>query len=342
MPRSATGIWSADMKRRQTPRIAVLGGGTGLSSMLRGLKIYSDNITAIVTVTDDGGGSGILRREMNMPPPGDIRNCIQALANAEPAMQAMLNYRFHEGSLAGQSLGNLLLAALYDMSPSFDKAVTALSQVLAITGTVLPVTNEFLSLLAHFDDGKTVRGETKITDYKRRTDAGIRRVCLEPALPPALPAVLDAIAGADMIVLGPGSLYTSVIPNLLTDGVADTIRASAAVKVYVMNIMTQDGETEGYTAADHVQALLSHGGTELFRYALINDRAIPAGLAEVYARENAVPVAVNDRELLAMGVEPVFAPVASWEGGLIRHDPKALAQALMKLYYESAATRKAD
>ncbi len=330
------------MKKRNTPRIAVLGGGTGLSSMLRGLKIYSDNITAIVTVTDDGGGSGILRREMNMPPPGDIRNCIQALANAEPAMQAMMNYRFREGSLSGQSLGNLLLAALYDMSASFDRAVAALSQVLAITGQVLPVTNDALSLLAHFDDGTVIRGETRITDYKRRTDAAIRRVTLEPSSPPALPAVLDAIADADMIILGPGSLYTSVIPHLLMGGVADAIRASAAVKVYVMNVMTQDGETEGYTAGDHVRALLAHGGPELFRYALINDRAIPEGLSEVYARENAVPVEADGRELLAMGVEPVYAPVASWEGGLIRHDPAALAQALMKLYYESAATRKAE
>ena len=330
------------MKPRQTPHIAVLGGGTGLSSMLRGLKIYSDNITAIVTVTDDGGGSGILRREMNMPPPGDIRNCIQALANAEPAMQAMMNYRFREGTLSGQSLGNLLLAALYDMTPGFDSAVAALSQVLAITGRVLPVTNEGVSLLAHFDDGGVIRGETQITSYKRLTDAVIKRVALEPERPPALPAVLDAIAGAEMIVLGPGSLYTSVIPPLLTDGVADAIRASDAVKVYVMNIMTQEGETENYTAADHAEALLTHGGEGLFRYVLANVEEVPQRLAEFYKRQNACPVLLDEERLAAMGLETETAPVASWEGGLARHDPAALAQALMKLYYERRETKKAD
>lgn len=330
------------MKRRHSPRIAAIGGGTGLSSMLRGLKSQSDNITAIVTVTDDGGGSGILRRELKMPPPGDIRNCIQALANAEPAMQAMMNYRFHEGSLAGQSLGNLLLAALNDMSPTFDAAVTALSQVLAITGRVLPVTNEDLVLEAMFSDGALIRGETTITDYKRGTDALIERVMLDPARPPALPEVLDAIAQADMIVLGPGSLYTSVIPNLLTVGVSEAIQASKAVKVYVMNVMTQDGETEGYTAADHIRALFKHGGDGLFRYTLINDMPISASLAEAYRRENAVPVTADADEIRALGVEPVFAPVASRTGSLARHDPPALAQALMALYYERAATRKAE
>lgn len=330
------------MRVRQTPRIAVLGGGTGLSSMLRGLKIYSDNITAIVTVTDDGGGSGILRRELNMPPPGDIRNCIQALANAEPAMQAMMNYRFREGTLTGQSLGNLLLAALYDMTDSFDSAVAALSQVLAITGRVLPVTNEEVSLRAYFDDGGVIQGETQITSYKRLTDAVIQRVALHPARPAALPAVLDAIAGAEMIVLGPGSLYTSVIPPLLTEGVADAIRVSNAVKVYVMNIMTQDGETENYTAADHAQALLTHGGTGLFQYVLANGEAVPQCLVEVYKRQNARPVRLDEERLAAMGLETETAPVASWEGGLARHDPAALAQALMKLYYERRETKKAE
>lgn len=330
------------MKRtKHSPRIVAVGGGTGQSTMLRGLKAFSDNITAIVTVTDDGGGSGVLRRELNMPPPGDIRNCIQALANAEPAMQELLNYRFREGSLSGQSLGNLLLAALYDMSPTFDGAVAALSQVLAITGQVLPVTNEDLVLEALFSDGALVRGETTITGYKKSTEAVIERVGLDPAGPAALPAVLEAIAGADMIVMGPGSLYTSVIPNLLVEGVSDAIRASGAIKVYVMNVMTQDGETEGYTAAHHARAMLRHGGEELFRYVLLNDRPIPEDLAEIYRRENAVPIVTDGAELRAMGLEPVFAPVAGWNGGLVRHDPPALARALLDLYYEKAATRTA-
>ena len=328
------------MKKLRT-RIAVLGGGTGLSTMLRGLKAHTENITAIVTVTDDGGGSGVLRRELHMPPPGDIRNCIQALASTESAMQDMINYRFREGTLAGQSLGNLILAALYDTSPSFDEAVQKLSQVLAITGRVLPVTNGNITLSARFSDGAVVRGETSITDYKRDTSAVIERISVEPASPPALPAVLDAIAEADMIVLGPGSLYTSVIPNLLTEGVADAICASAAVKVYVMNVMTQDGETEGYTAAHHIRALLRHGGEGLFRYVLLNDRPVPDGIAAKYRAENAAPILTDGAELRAMGLTPVFAPVVSWENGLIRHDPAALAEALVTLYNEKAATRTA-
>jgi len=325
-----------------SPHIAVLGGGTGQSTMLRGLKRRAENITAIVTVTDDGGGSGVLRRELRMPPPGDIRNCIQALANAEPAMQDMLNYRFHEGTLAGQSLGNLFLAALYDMSPTFDQAVSVMSQVLAITGKVLPVTNENLVLEARFSDGALICGETAITDYKRITDAVIDRVMLNPSHPPALPSVMEAIRDADMIVLGPGSLYTSVIPNLLTEGVADAICASQALKVYVMNVMTQDGETEGYTAAHHVRALRRHGGADLFHYVLLNDRPIPEDLAARYKRENADPVISDGAELRAMGLTPVFAPVASWNNGLVRHDPLALADALMDLYYQYAHTRTVE
>lgn len=329
-------------KYNHQPHIAVLGGGTGLSSMLRGLKKRTPHISSIVTVTDDGGGSGILRRELGMPPPGDIRNCIMALANREPLMQEVFNYRFQEGSLAGQSLGNLVLAALNDLSPSFDQAVNAMSQVLAITGQVLPVTNEDIVLQAEFTDGAIIRGETHITNYKQTTDAIIHRVTLDPPAPPALPAVLDAIRKADMIVLGPGSLYTSVIPNLLTSGVTDAIRDCQGVKVYVMNVMTQDGETEDYTAADHVKALLDHGGEGLFRFVLANDRPIPPEALNPYRRQNAVPVSVDDEALRALGVEPVYRPVAEWKDGLIRHDPIALADELMTLYYEQAATRTAD
>ncbi len=330
------------MTRYSQPRITVLGGGTGLSSMLRGLKTRTPHIAAIVTVTDDGGGSGVLRRELGMLPPGDIRNCILALASREPLMQEVLNYRFHEGSLAGQSLGNLFLAALNDMTGSFDQAVSLMGQVLSITGEVLPVTNEDIVLQADFSDGSVIRGETRITDYKKHTDAIIRRISLDPPAPPALSAVLEAIRESDMIVLGPGSLYTSVIPNLLTHGVADAIREFRGVKVYVMNIMTQDGETENYSAADHVRALLDHGGEGLFQYVLANNRPIPEDILESYRRENAAPVPVEEDALRALGVEPIYVPVAQWKDGLIRHDPIALADSLMKLYYANAATRTAD
>ena len=325
------------MSTGASPRIAVLGGGTGQSTMLRGLKEKTDNITAIVTVTDDGGGSGVLRRELRMPPPGDIRNCIVALANAEPIMREIMNYRFHDGSLSGQSMGNLFLAAMYELAPTFDAAVAYMSQVLAITGQVLPVTNENLTLAARFSDGAVIRGQTRITDYKLHAGATIEHISLEPFAPPALPSVLDAIERADMIVLGPGSLYTSVIPNLLTVGVSEAIRRSNAVKVYVMNVMTQPGETDGFTASDHIRALLSHGGEGLFRYTLINDLPVPADMAAVYARENAVPVPTDEAAIRALGVVPVYRPVASWKGGLVRHDPPALADALMELYDKAAA-----
>jgi uncharacterized cofD-like protein len=328
--------------KQQSPNVVVLGGGTGLSSMLRGLKKHVQHITAIVTVTDDGGGSGILRRELGMLPPGDIRNCIQALANAEPAMQDLLGYRFREGSLAGQSLGNLLLAALNDMCPTFDQAVETLSQVLAITGRVLPVTNENILLQARFTDGALVRGETCITDYKKKHPALIDRVSLEPAHVQALPQALEAIGRADMIVLGPGSLYTSIIPNLLIEGVAPAICQSQAVKVYVMNVMTQDGETECYTATDHVKALLRHGGQGLFHYVLANDMDIPELSLGAYRQENAVPVPVDTDELAALGLETYLASMASWSDGFVRHDSTALARALMSLYYANAATRKVE
>lgn len=330
------------MKQYRTePRITVLGGGTGLSTMLRGLKTHTPHISAIVTVTDDGGSSGMLRRELGMLPPGDIRNCILALASREPLMQEVFNYRFREGSLSGQSLGNLVLAALNDMTGSFDRAVSLMGQVLAITGEVLPVTNENLTLQADFTDGAVIRGETRITDYKKHSEAVIHRVCLDPPDPPALPQALEAIREADMIILGPGSLYTSVIPNLLTRGVSDAVRDCRGVKVYVMNVMTQDGETENYTATDHVRALLDHGGRDLFQYVLVNNRPIPPELLQAYRRENAAPVPVQPDALRALGTEPVFAPVAEWRNGLIRHDPAALSTALMKLYFSNAATRTA-
>ena len=202
--------------RLYDPRIAVIGGGTGLSTMLRGLKKLSRNITAIVTVADDGGGSGMLRADLGMPPPGDVRNCIQALANTEPIMEKLLAYRFTEGSLKGQSFGNLFLAALNGMSDTFDEAVRRMSDVLAITGRVLPVTNENVYLAAEFDDGSEAVGESHIAEFKKGTDKRIRRVRLIPERPRALPQALEAIEDADMIVLGPGSLYTSIMPNLVT------------------------------------------------------------------------------------------------------------------------------
>ena len=320
-------------------KIAAIGGGTGLSTMLRGLKHISSSITAVVTVMDNGGGSGVLRQELGMLPPGDIRNCLQALANTEPTMEALLAYRFQDGALRGQSFGNLFLAALNGMCATFDEAVARMSEVLAITGRVLPVTNENVQLLADFDDGVTVTGESEIAEYKKNLTRRIRRVYLSPEHPAALPACIDAIREADLIVLGPGSLYTSVIPNLLVTGIREAIHASDAVKVYVMNLMTQLGETAGYTAVDHVRALFDHGGSGLFDYALVNNLPIPPEAQAEYLREGAVPIAVDEASLAALGVSVRYAPVALWKKALVRHDPDALAGALRDLYREASPTR---
>lgn len=321
------------------PRIVAIGGGNGLSTMLRGLKTYTRNLTAIVTVADDGGGSGMLRQDLGMLPPGDIRNCMQALANVEPVMEQLLAYRFTEGSLAGQSFGNLLLAALNGISDSFDQAVARMSQVLAITGRVLPVTNADVQLEAIFENGSRVVGESKIFQFKKEQDCRIRQVRLLPEHPPALPEALRAIGEADLILLGPGSLYTSVIPNLLVDGIVEAVCASSALKLYICNIMTQDGETEGMTASDHVAALLRHGAPGLVDICLANSATVRPGLVERYRAEDAAPIVVDRAAVEALGVELVERPLASETSDYARHSYTRLAQAILELYRERAETK---
>ena len=314
------------------PKICAIGGGHGLSNMLRGLKNYTDQLSAIVTVADDGGGSGMLRQDLGMPPPGDIRNCLEALANTEPLMSELMHYRFTDGSLAGQSFGNLFLAALNGISPSFDAAVRRMSEVLAITGRVLPVTTADVQLEAEFENGSSVIGESKIFYCKKKEDCRITRVRLLPDHPQALPEAVAAIEDADMIVLGPGSLYTSIIPNLLVDGIVDAIRRSRALKVYVCNVMTQEGETEGYTAGDHIAALFQHSAPDLFEVCLVNSSPIPASVAARYAQEGAEPMRCDTERCEAMGVEVVCRPVAVVENGYVRHHSDALARELILLH----------
>lgn len=316
------------------PKVAVIGGGHGLSNMLRGLKQYTENISAIVTVADDGGGSGMLRHDLGMLPPGDIRNCLEALANTEPLMSELINYRFTEGTLAGQSFGNLFLAALNGISPSFDAAVRRMSEVLAITGRVLPVTTADVRLEAEFENGASVIGESKIFYCKKKEDCRIRRVRLLPEWPKALPEALAAIREADMIVLGPGSLYTSIIPNLLVDGITEAILASKALKVYVCNVMTQEGETEGYTVSDHIAALFHHSAQGLFDLCLANSSPISKDVAARYAEEGAEPLLADVALCRALGVEVVSRPVATVENGYVRHQPDALARELILLHAE--------
>lgn len=314
-------------------RVVAIGGGSGLSTMLRGLKQYTKNITAIVTVADDGGGSGVLRRDMGMLPPGDVRHCMEALANTEPLMQQMIHYRFREGTLAGQCLGNLLLAALNDICSGFDKAVAGLSEVLAITGRVLPVTNADVQLEAEFENGARVVGESKIFYCKKEQDCRIRQVRLLPERPKALPAAVEAIAQADVIVFSCGSLYTSIIPNLLVDGITEAVQRSDAVKIYACNAMTQDGETEGYTVSDHIRALFDHSCPGLFRYCLVNSTPIPENVAWLYAHEDAAPIVYDAEACKRLGVDVTCREVTTITAEhRVRHDPDRLARALLTMY----------
>jgi len=321
------------------PNTVAIGGGTGLSTMLRGLKNHTSKLTAIVTVADDGGGSGVLRQELSMPPPGDIRNCMQALANTEPTMQELLNYRFTEGSLKGQSFGNLFLAAMNGICSSFDEAVMKMGEVLALTGRVLPVSTEDVQILAEFENGAKIIGESKIGTYKHETGNSITKVRLLPDLPKALPEALDAIEKAELLIIGPGSLYTSILPNLLTDLVSQAIARSNAVRVYVLNVMTQYGETEGFTASDHIRVLFDHGGAKLFDYCLANDMILPPDVLTRYSREEAEPTIIDRDEISRLGVELICARVADTSKNLARHDPDRLSAAVMELFRDKSPTR---
>lgn len=316
---------------RREPRIVAIGGGHGLSTMLRGLKKYTKNITAVVTVADDGGGSGMLREDLGMLPPGDIRNCILALANTEPTMDRLLNYRFTEGSLAGQSFGNLFLAAMCGISGSFDEAVHKMGDVLAITGKVLPVTNQNVHLEAQFQNGSTCLGESKIFYAKKVNNCRIRQVRLLPEHPQALPESLEAIAEADLILMGPGSLYTSIIPNFLVDGISEAVAGSKALKILVMNIMTQDGETEGYTGADHVRALIDHALPGVVDVCIANNATIPEQTLQPYLEEGVEPLRLERKAIEAMGIAVREFRLATGKR-YIRHDPHALAKAIMEVY----------
>ena len=255
-------------------RVVAVGGGTGLSVLLRGLKRAAAAVTAVVTVGDDGGSSGRLRRELGLLPPGDFRSCIAALADDEALMTQVLQYRFGDGSLGGHTLGNLLLVAMAELTGSFERAVLEAGRVLSIQGEIMPSTLENVALCAQVDGedatqrARTVRGESRIGEAGR----SIRRVFLEPESPPAYPGAVAAILAADLVVLGPGSLYTSVMPNLLVPGIAQAVRASGALKVYVCNVAPQPGETDGYSVQDHARAIEVNAGPGLFQYVLANDR----------------------------------------------------------------------
>lgn len=322
------------------PKIVVIGGGTGLSTMLRGLKYYTSNVTAIVTVGDDGGGSGDLREDLGILPPGDIRNCILALADTEPLMEELLQYRFKDGKLKNQSFGNLFLAAMDGISDNFEDAVQKMSSVLAVTGKVLPVTLENMVLKARLKNGNIIRGESNIPDEALRQKSPIERLMLEPENAKALKDAVEAIYEADAVILGPGSLYTSVIPNLLVKDIAHAVQKTDALKIYISNIMTQPGETDGFNVSDHIKALYKHGGNGIVDYVIANSSNIEDHLKDKYLLEQSTMVEIDKKGLEKLGVQIVEANLVKVKKDLIRHDAEKLASIIVetimdkKLFYD--------
>jgi uncharacterized cofD-like protein len=313
---------------RRGPKIVVIGGGTGLSALLRGLKEYTYNLTAIVTVADDGGSSGKLRHEMGILPPGDIRNCLVALADTENIMEDLFSYRFDTGTLKGHSLGNLLLAGMAATFGDFQKGVEHVGKVFALRGNVYPSTLEQVVLIADLANGTTVKGETNVRESQGR----IKRVYLEPQDCHPIPEALQALEEADLIVLGPGSLYTSVLPNLLVEGLREKIREVEAPCVYVCNIMTEPGETDDYQVSDHLQAIIDHCGSDFVDVVLANNQEIPQSLLDRYAEEGSFPVWGDSNTVEWLGVKYREAELLE-AGETIRHDSKRLARELVRLLF---------
>ncbi|MEH7075789.1 gluconeogenesis factor YvcK family protein [Neobacillus drentensis] len=310
------------------PRIVVIGGGTGLPVLLRGLKQYPVDITAIVTVADDGGSSGRLREDLHIPPPGDIRNVLASLSDVEPLVEEMFQHRFKTSNeLSGHSLGNLILAAMTSITGNFVHAIQEMSKILNVHGKVLPAANQSVVLHAEMEDGTVVSGESKIPYSGKR----IKRVFMTPENIRPLPEAIQAIRQADLIIIGPGSLYTSILPNLLVPKIGDELCQSQAKKVYICNLMTQAGETHGFTASDHVKALYDHMSCAFINTILVNNEEIPQDIQLRYNEELADPVLYDLPRLFELGLEVVHAEIAYQENGALRHDPKKVAKILYNL-----------
>ncbi|MFK7697465.1 uridine diphosphate-N-acetylglucosamine-binding protein YvcK [Paenibacillus sp. HJGM_3] len=317
------------------PRIVVIGGGTGLSVMLRGLKEKPLDITAIVTVADDGGSSGILRSELQMPPPGDIRNVLISLADVEPLLAKTLQYRFSAGSaLAGHSLGNLILAAMKDITGDFVTGVKEMSRVFAVRGRVLPASDQQIVLKAEMHDGTIVEGESLIP----KAGGKIKRVFIEPADVSPLQEAVEAIREADAILVGPGSLFTSILPNLLVHELAEAIVTSQAVKIFVCNVMTQPGETDDYSVGDHLQAIYDHVGHHLFDYVIVNNGEIPPQVQSKYAEQGAKAVHLDLDEVTRRGYKVIADRLVLFRTYL-RHDAERLSHHIYQVV-ESWMVRK--
>ena len=322
-------------------RIVSIGGGTGLSALLQGLKKYAQpsahtiDITAIVTVSDDGGSSGRLRREFEVLPPGDIRNCMVALSEDEALLSRLFQYRFQNGhGLKGHSFGNLFLTALTRVTGDFHEAVKVSSEILRIAGSIYPATAKNVVLEATLENGRRVTGETRIT----KSRSPISRIRLRPGKCLPLPDTLRAIAAADLITLGPGSLFTSIIPNLLVQGVSSAIRRSPAIKAYFVNLMWQPGETMSFRASDHIRAIYNHSGRGLLDYVIVNIGSVRPALRKKYARQQVEPVEVDFEALARLGVEVVTGKLLH-ESATVRHSPDLVAAVALQLAHKGRQRR---
>lgn len=314
-------------------KVVTIGGGTGSSVLLRGLKKYVKNISAIVTVADDGGSSGILRQDLGMLPPGDIRACLIALANTEPEMEQLMNYRFHDGTLEGQSFGNLLIAAMTDIHGGFEEGLRQAEKVLAITGRIYPMTLDDVILYAELEDGSVIEGESNITFLTRKSGGRIKRVFLKPDLSLPLPEAVTAIEEADIILIGPGSLYTSIMPNLLIKDLRDALIRAQGRKIYICNVMTQAGETDRFDVMDHVKAIEKHCGDRVIDTVCVNSGEIPAeDRLRYFYKNNVEPIVLgtDDRkDLEARGIQAIEGDFVDIKHDYIRHNSDALVKAIL-------------
>ncbi|HLR80980.1 MAG TPA: YvcK family protein [Bacillota bacterium] len=316
------------MGDRKEPRLVIIGGGTGMPVLLRGLKNFPVQLAALVTVADDGGSSGKLRNEMSIPAPGDIRNVIAALSDVEPMLIQLFQHRFSIGNgLSGHSLGNMLLAAMTSVTGDFYTGIKEISRVLNVKGNIYPISNESISLHAEMDDGEIIVGESNIPRAKKK----IKRVFLKPDDIRPLPNAVEAIANADVVIISPGSLYTSILPNIIIPGIIDVMKDTKAKIVYVCNVMTQEGETTGYTASDHVQAIDEHLGQRIVDSIVVHNEPIRKKVRDRYAKENAQPVEYDMERLLDMGLQIIEGDIIDDTSAVLRHDTEKISRLLYSI-----------
>lgn len=322
-----------DKAKSRTPRIVVIGGGTGMPVLLRGLKMLPIDLTALVTVADDGGSTGRLRSELSIPAPGDIRNVIAALSEAEPMLLDLFQHRFAVGNgLSGHSMGNLLLAAMSSVTGDFYTGIKEISRVLHVKGDIYPISNENMTLSAEMQDGTIVSGESNIPLANKR----IKRVYLSPESITPLPEAVQAIINADLVVISPGSLYTSILPNLIIPGIGEAIRNTAGQVVYICNVMTQQGETTAYRASDHVQAILDHIGKDCIDSIVVHNEPIEEYVRAIYAEEQAMPVIFDIEELLDMDLEIIEGDIIDHTSEILRHDTDKIAKLLLSVLQKNS------